>query len=35
MSQSTILFGALVAAFVIFITVRGELPEYMGVVGLA
>ena len=30
MNQSTIIFGYLFAAFVIFITMRGELPVYMG-----
>jgi hypothetical protein len=29
-NQSTIIFGYLAAAFVIFITMRGELPIYMG-----
>lgn len=30
MSQSNIIFGFLFAAFVIFITQRGELPIYLG-----
>lgn len=34
MSQSTVLFGVLIFAFVLFITVRGELPAYMSVLGL-
>lgn len=34
MSQSTIVFGSLIFAFLVFITVRGELPKYMAVVGL-
>lgn len=33
-SQSTILFGTLIAAFIVFITVKGELQDYLGVVGL-
>lgn len=34
MSQSTVIFGVLIFAFVLFITVRGELPAYMSVLGL-
>jgi hypothetical protein len=34
MSQSNIVVGCLLLAFLIFITVRGELPAYMKVVGL-
>lgn len=30
MNQSNIIFGFLLAAFVIFITQRGELPIYLG-----
>jgi hypothetical protein len=30
MNQSTIIFGYLFAAFLIFITQRGELPTYWG-----
>jgi hypothetical protein len=34
MSQSNTILLALVFAFVLFITVRGELPAYLSVVGL-
>ena len=34
MSQSTVIAGALIFAFVIFITMRGELPKYLAVLGL-
>lgn len=34
MSQSSVIAGALVLAFVVFITVRGELPGYLGVLGI-
>lgn len=34
MSQSTLLFGALVFGFFVFITVKGELPQYLNVMGL-
>jgi hypothetical protein len=34
MSQSNIIVGALVIAFLVFISVRGELPKYLTVVGL-
>ena len=30
MGQSTVIFGTLLFAFIVFITVRGELPKYMG-----
>ncbi len=30
MSQSTVIVGAVVLAFLMFITVKGELPEYIG-----
>jgi hypothetical protein len=33
-SQSTVIFGTLIAAFLVYITVKGELPDYLGVVGL-
>lgn len=29
MSQSNLIFAALLFAFIVFITVRGELPTYM------
>jgi hypothetical protein len=31
MRQSNFIFGALAVAFVIFLTIRGSLPVYMGV----
>lgn len=34
MSQSSITAAALVIAFLIFITVRGELPKYLGAFGI-
>lgn len=30
MDQSTYIVGSIIAGFVIFVTVRGELPRYMG-----
>lgn len=30
MDQSTYIAGTIIAGFVIFVTVRGELPRYMG-----
>jgi hypothetical protein len=30
MNQSNVIFGFLLAAFIVFITMRGELPVYMG-----
>lgn len=30
MRQSTIIFGTLLLAFVIYITLRGQLPAYLG-----
>lgn len=30
MNQSNIIFAYLLAAFIIFITMRGELPKYLG-----
>lgn len=30
MRQSSVIFGALFVAFIVFITVRGELPAYLG-----
>jgi hypothetical protein len=30
MNQSNVIFGFLAAAWLIFITVRGELPTYLG-----
>jgi len=34
MDQSTKIFGALFIGFMVFITMRGELPKYLGVLGL-
>ena len=34
MSQSTIIFGALIFGFVVFITVKGELSAYLAILGL-
>ncbi len=34
MSQSDVILGVLAFAFLVFITVRGELKDYLRVVGL-
>lgn len=34
MSQSNLIAGALIIAFLVFITVRGELRSYLQIVGL-
>lgn len=34
MNQSTIIFGALIFGFIMFVTVKGELPQYLAVMGL-
>jgi hypothetical protein len=34
MSQSTSIFAALTIAFIVFVTVRGELGAYLQVIGL-
>lgn len=34
MSQSSTIAFALIVGFIVFITVRGELPKYLGVLGL-
>lgn len=34
MSQSTLIAGAIFTAWVVYITLRGELPTYLGVFGL-
>lgn len=34
MDQSSYIFGALVIGFIVYITVRGELGEYLKVIGL-
>lgn len=35
MSQTSIIAGALIVAFIVFITVRGDLPGYLQVLGVA
>lgn len=35
MSHSQAIFGALIIGFFVYVTVRGELPAYMRVMGLA
>lgn len=35
MSQTSIIAGAFIVAFVVFITVRGELPCYLEVLGIS
>jgi hypothetical protein len=32
--QSSVIFGFLLIGFVVFVTVRGELPQYLAVLGL-
>lgn len=34
MSQSTVIAGVILFAFIIYITMRGQLPAYLHVVGL-
>lgn len=34
MSQATVIFGAILFAFLVFITVKGELPAYLKTLGL-
>ena len=34
MSQTSIIGAALIIGFVVFVTVKGELPQYLAVVGL-
>lgn len=34
MNQGTVIFGVVLFAFLVFITVRGELPDYMRIIGL-
>jgi len=33
-NQTSIMAAALLAGFIVFITVRGELPKYLAVIGL-
>lgn len=35
MNQTSIIAGALIVAFIVFITVRGELPCYLKVLGIS
>ena len=35
MSQSTIIAGVLLFAFIVFITMKGQLPQYLNVIGLS
>ena len=30
MNQSNVIFGAILFAYIVFITIKGELPTYMG-----
>ena len=34
MSQTSIIAGALIVGFIVFITVKGELPKYLAVLGI-
>lgn len=34
MSQSSVIAFGLFGAFIVFITVRGELPEYLAAIGI-
>lgn len=34
MSQSTIIAGVILFAFIVYITMKGELPKYLAVLGL-
>jgi len=34
MEQSSIIVAALVIGFIVFITMRGQLPDYLNVIGL-
>ncbi len=34
MSQNSIIAVGLILGFIVFVTVRGELPQYLGVLGL-
>jgi len=35
MNQTSIIAGTLIIAFIVFVTIRGELPSYLKVLGLA
>lgn len=34
LNQSSAMFGALVIAFIVYITVRGQIPAYLAVLGI-
>jgi len=34
MGQSTVIAGVIVLAFILFITVKGQLPAYLAVMGI-
>jgi len=34
MNQTSVIAAALIVGFVIFVTMRGELPKYLAVIGL-
>ncbi len=34
MSQSTLIVGTLIVMFIVFVTVQGTLPQYLGVFGI-
>lgn len=34
MNQTGIIFGCLVIGFIVFVTMRGELPDYLEVLGI-
>jgi hypothetical protein len=34
MSQTSVLFGALMLGFLIFITIRGDLKQWLGLLGI-
>lgn len=34
MNQTSIIAAALIVGFVVFITIRGELPKYLAVLGI-
>jgi hypothetical protein len=35
MDQTSLIFAMLVAGFIVFVTLRGELPAYLRVLGLS
>lgn len=34
-SQSNIVIGAIALGFIVFVTVRGELPQYLAIIGIS